>query len=428
MTNPKLARFLFIFALVYAGEMIFSLPFHTTRYFRPTFLDVFNFSNTQLGDVFAFYGITAMFSYYVGGPIADRFSPRGLMVFSLVATAAGGLYLMTIPSFAGTALVFGWWGVTTIFLFWAAMIRAAREWGGDLSQGLAFGILDGGRGIVASAMAVFAVMLLAGYMPDDANLASDAERLEGFRAVVMFYSASTLAAAVLIWLIMPPMTPTAFDRRPSPVSGMLQVMRRPIAWTHALVIIAAYCGYKGLDNYSLYAVQVLGMDEVEAARFTAYAGYLRPVGGVVAGIAADRIGAALTSGVSFLLLIVIYGMLAIAVPSPVWTNIIFANLLVSYLAVYAFRGLYYALLEETRVPKHLTGTTVGFVAFLGYTPDAFFGPVTGRILDAAPGLQGHQNFFLFLTATSLIGLIAIIVLAALNRRDRGSGVSDAAAA
>lgn len=416
MSNSKLSRFLFIVALVYAGEMIFSLPFHTTRYFRPTFLDVFNFSNTQLGYVFFFYGITAMFSYYVGGPLADRFSPRGLMVFSLVATAAGGLYLLTIPNFAGTAFIFGWWGVTTIFLFWAAMIRAAREWGGDMSQGLAFGILDGGRGIVASAMAIFAVMFLAGFMPDDANLATDEERLAGFRAVIIFYSASTLLAALLIWLIIPPMKPPAFENRPTPFKGVAQVMRRPISWTHALVIIAAYCGYKGLDNYSLYAVQVLGMDEVEAARFTAFAGYLRPVGCVIAGIAADRVGAALTSGISFALLILIYGILAVAVPSAFWTNIIFANLLVSYLAVFAFRGLYYALLQETRVPRHLTGTTVGFVAFLGYTPDAFFGPVTGHILDASPGLPGHQHFFLFLMIMSVVGLIAIIGLSALNRR------------
>ncbi|MBT8079841.1 MAG: MFS transporter [Gammaproteobacteria bacterium] len=416
MNNQRLSRVLFIFALVFAGEMIFSLPFHTTRYFRPTFLDVFDFSNTQLGDVFAFYGVTAMFSYYIGGPIADRFSPRGLMVFSLATTSAGGLYLLTVPGFVGTATVFGWWGITTIFLFWAAMIRATREWGGDLSQGLAFGILDGGRGIIAAAMAVFAVTVFALYMPDDARLASDAERLAGFRSVIIFYSGSTLLAAVLVWLIIPPMTPPPFDRRPSPLNGMLQVMRRPVAWTHALVIIAAYCGYKGLDNYSLYAVQVLGMDEVEAARFTAWAGYLRPVGCIAAGIVADRVGAALTSGVSFVLLIVIYGVLSFAAPSPFWTNVIFANLLVSYLAIYAFRGLYYALLEETRVPKHLTGTTVGFVAFLGYTPDAFFGPVTGRILDAAPGLPGHQNFFLFLTLMSFLGLIAVIALAALNRR------------
>ena len=57
---------------------------------------------------------------------------------------------------------------------------------------------------------------------------------------------------------------------------MVSVMRRPIVWAQAGIIICAYCGFKGLDNYSLYAVQVLGMNEVEAAKFTAYASYLRP--------------------------------------------------------------------------------------------------------------------------------------------------------
>jgi hypothetical protein len=46
--------------LVLAGEIIFGLPFHLARFFRPTYLDVFNISNTNLGDVYAVYGLTAM--------------------------------------------------------------------------------------------------------------------------------------------------------------------------------------------------------------------------------------------------------------------------------------------------------------------------------------------------------------------------------
>ena len=46
--------------LVLAGELIFSLPFHITRYFKPAVLDVFQITNTNLGDAFAFYGILAL--------------------------------------------------------------------------------------------------------------------------------------------------------------------------------------------------------------------------------------------------------------------------------------------------------------------------------------------------------------------------------
>ncbi|MEJ2595775.1 MAG: MFS transporter [bacterium] len=124
LKNPS--RWLTIFSLVFAGEMIFSLPFHIARYFRPMLLEVLDLSQTQLGDVQAVYGIMAMIAYFPGGMLADRFSARKLMTLSLFATAAGGLYFASLPGQYGLFMVFGWWGVTTVFLFWAALIKATR--------------------------------------------------------------------------------------------------------------------------------------------------------------------------------------------------------------------------------------------------------------------------------------------------------------
>ena len=47
----------------------------------------------------------------------------------------------------------GFFGVTTILFFWAALIRATRDWGGNNAQGRAFGLLDGGRGLLAALLA-----------------------------------------------------------------------------------------------------------------------------------------------------------------------------------------------------------------------------------------------------------------------------------
>ncbi len=409
-------KFTFMLVLVLAGELIFGLPFHTTRFFRPTFLEVFNFSNTQLGDVFAVYGITAMLAYFPGGVIADRFSPRLLMTISLFATAAGGVYMATIPGEVQMAMLYGFWGVSTVLLFWAAMISATRAWGGDLSQGKAFGILDGGRGLVAAAFAVFVVAVFSTYMPAEVELASAAQRREGFRMVILLYSAATAVTGGLIWLVIPDSVVSGSSVRSNPLAGMASVLRRPIVWAQAAIIICAYSAFKGTDNYSLYAVEVLGMDEVAAAKFTAYAAYLRPVGAVAAGLLADRFSSSRMVAISFLLLTVSYGFLAIAVPSSAWMNLIFANLLVSYLAVFALRGIYFALLHETKTPKHLTGSTVGLVSLVGYTPDIFFAPIGGRILDNAPGLVGHQNYFIFLTGISVIGMLVVALLVWLNRR------------
>ena len=408
-------RFFYMLALILAGEMIFGLPFHTARFFRATYLEAFGFSNTQLGDIFAVYGITAMLTYFPGGAIADYFSARTLMTVSLFATAAGGLYMATFPGELQMALLYGYWGVTTIFLFWAAMLRATREWGGDQSQGKAFGILDGGRGLAAAGFALFAAVAFSHYMPADANLVTDAGRREGFRTVILLYSAAPAIAGCLTWWLLPKTDGSVANSRHNPLAGMLVVIRRPIVWAQAGIIICAYCGFKGLDNYSLYAVQVLGMDEVEAAKFTAYASYLRPVAAVVAGVVADRFTASRVIAITFLTLVVSYGGLAVAMPVTSWLNFIYINILVSFFAVFALRGVYFALLNEIKTPKYLTGTTIGMVSFIGYTPDIFFAAIAGRILDAAPGLPGHQHYFMFLSGIAVVGVLVALWLMWLNR-------------
>jgi len=408
-----------MFALVVAGEVVFGLPFHTARFFRPTLLEVFGFTNTQLGDLFAVYGITAMLSYFPGGALADCFPARSLLTTSLFATAAGGLFMATIPTAMPMGLLYGFWGITTIFLFWGALIRATRDWGGERSQGLAFGVLDGGRGLVAAGFALAAVGALSLYLPLDGLLDAGAERRQGLRTVILLYTAATAACAVLSWFLLeePPL-PAAPRRAPLPET-MLAVLRRPAVWAQAAVIVCAYCAFKGLDNYSLYAVQVLGYGEVEAARLTAWASYLRPLAAVATGLAADRFSTGRAIAAAFAGLVACYLLLAAATPTPPWLPVIYVNFFASFFAAFALRAVYFALLEETRTPRPLTGATVGAVSFIGFTPEIFFAPVTGRILDQAPGLPGHQHYFMFLAVVAAAGLAAIGELFRLRRSSAG---------
>jgi MFS family permease len=126
-----------LLVLIIAGETVFLLPFVVARIFRPTLLDVFNLTNLQLGSAFSIYGLVAMISYLLGGPLADRYSARRLMALALVATSLGGLLFAMVPSLSILNALYAFWGMTTILLFWAALIRATREWGGIDAQGKA---------------------------------------------------------------------------------------------------------------------------------------------------------------------------------------------------------------------------------------------------------------------------------------------------
>lgn len=395
--------------------MVFGLPFHTVRFFRPTILEVFGFTNTQLGFVMAVYGITAMLSYFPGGTLADRFPARNLLCLSLVTTAAGGLYMATLPGMAVSAFIFGFWGVTTIFLFWGALIRATREWGGETSQGAAFGILEAGRGITSALFASLAVAIFAIYMPEDSDLVTAADREAGLRAVYLSYSIAAIVAGALVWFALPKTESVAAERQ-NPFANMLVVIRKPIVWAHAGVIVCAYCCFRASDLFGQYANVALGWDEVSASRLSSYGAYIRPVAALAAGVIADRFDATRSIVVAFAILICTFVAMSLLQPGVAVTGIIIANIATSLFAVFALRGIYFALLQETKTPRHITGATVGLVSFVGYTPDFFFPWLTGVILDADGGFEGFRNMFFLIAAIAATGVAVVFCLTWLNRR------------
>ena len=72
--------------------------------------------------------------------------------------------------------------------------------------------------------------------------------------------------------------------------------------------------------------------------------------------------------------------------SPAAPAIGYANLVIACLGVYALRGHYFALLEQTRVRHAVTGAPVGLISLIGDTPDILVGPIAGRLLDNYPGV------------------------------------------
>lgn len=405
-------------AIVIAGEMIFALPFQTVRFFRPTYLDVFGITNTELGDLFAAYGIVAMLAYFPGGALADRYSPRALITLSLIATSLGGLYMASLPGYSGMLALYGFFGVSTVFLLWGAMLRVVRDWGGETSQGLAYGLLDGGRGLVAVLAAAIAIPILALSLPEIVESATREEQRAGFRQVILGYTCLTLCAAALTaWLVPGERYVRASDASTRLMKNMREVLGRPVLWANAGIIVAAYCAFKGIDSYALYAVDVLGKDQLEAARMMRDASLLRPVAAITAGLLADRFTGSRLIAIIFALLTASYAVLATNAEGG---GFVFLNLLATMCFAFALRAVYFALMNENRIPLSLTGAAVGFVSFVGFTPEFFFGPVTGRILDANPGVQGHLDYFLFLACVAAAGVMITLVMIRLNARARAA--------
>ena len=256
-----------IVALVAAGETVFLLPFVLTRIFRPTFLDVFGIDNLELGTAFSAYGVVAMASYFLGGPLADRFPARNLIALALAATGIGGLVLAQIPSVAVLYAIWAFWGLTTILLFWAALLRATREWGGPAAQGRAYGLLEGGRGLLAAVLASGTVLLFAAVLPSDASSATPEETARGLRAVIYLAIFVVFAVSVWVWYAIPAGAPrqAADERSRTLLTDIVAAGRLPTVRLQAVIVVCAYTGYKATDDFSLLARDALGFDDVQAS-------------------------------------------------------------------------------------------------------------------------------------------------------------------
>ena len=410
-TQTVLHRSVTMLLLICIGEAIYILPFVIARVFRPTLLNVFQLTNLELGSAFAVYGVVAMISYLPGGPLADRFESRGMMTFALLTTAIGGIAMATIPSPRILALIYGYWGLTTILLFWAPLIRATRVWGGSIQSGRAFGLLDGGRGLVAAIIGSVSVIVFASWLPEDVTTTTAAERTTAFSRVIILYSVVTAVAGLLVWICLPPEDRATGNRpvRAPMLPAMRRVLRLPTVWLQALIVMCAYVGYKGLDNVALYAHETMGFDEVQAAALSAKLLWVRPFAAIGAGLIGDRCGVSLLAAVSFVLAACGSAVVAVGLIQPGMLVGLYLTLCATSGGVYALRGLYFAIMDEGSIPMAETGAAVGIVSLVGYTPDIFIGPVIGKLLDQSPGATGHQHVFAVLSLFFMVGLIASIL-------------------
>lgn len=397
--------------LILAGEAVFILPFVLPRIFRPTVLDVFQLSNVQLGFCFSVYGLTAMVSYLIGGPLADKYPPRKLIAVALWMTALGGFLYVQYPEVWLLQILYGWWGFTTIFLFWAPMIKATRIWGGINAQGKAFGFLDGGRGLIGALFGLLGVLIFSFFLFEEPANASLDDRKSAFTYVIYTASVIIILIGVLVWLFM-----KSENNEEDVVLERIswqeikEVLKLPSVWLLMIIILCGYVGYKITDIISQYAEEVMLYNQVDSAKVGTLLQFLRPTTGILIGLIADRLRITWLLFMSFVLTLLGGVLFASGIIAPTTTMLFFMSVIVVAAGVYATRSLYFGVMVVGKIPLTLTGTAVGLISLIGYTPDVFAGPAYGMLLDAHPGEEiGHQHVFLMLSAFALVGAIAAFV-------------------
>lgn len=380
-------------------------------------LQAFSISNTELGTYFSVYGIVAMISYFFGGPLADRYPARNLMSIALVLTGLGGLLMSMIPSGGVMILLYGFWGATTILLFWSALIKATREWGGDNFQGRAFGWLEAGRGTIAALLGTFSVLVFSGSNNNEFANPGSVDVVDRFQSVVLFTAFVTIGVGLLVWRLVPASN-SSQSTETIKWKQLKFVLQIPSLWWVSLIIICAYTGYKITDDFSLYANEVLGYNETNSAGLASLALWMRGIVAFISGYLADKFKGSR---------IIVYGFGLTALGgvglATGWFEsalfLLIINLLFVMIGIYGVRALYFTLVEEAKIPIYYTGTAVGIVSVLGFTPEVFMSPWMGYILDHNPGAEGHRLVFLVLVGFAIIGVMGTLRFRVVSRLLKG---------
>ncbi|MFR9059045.1 MFS transporter [Eubacterium callanderi] len=126
-------RFLILFTLILAGSTMYELPYLSYSYYD-VIIRALDITNTQLGTLMSIFGLVAMFGYFPGGWVADRFKSKYLLTFSLISITICGVILSTFPPFPVLAVIYAWYGFSTSVIFWSAMLKATRQLGDSSEQ------------------------------------------------------------------------------------------------------------------------------------------------------------------------------------------------------------------------------------------------------------------------------------------------------
>lgn len=382
--------------LMLAGESIYMLPY-MRKTFQTSMEAVFQISSTEVGLLNSMFGVLALICYFPSGWVADRFSVRSLLSISLMATGLGGAMIFFVSSFYGLMAIHAFWGITSILTFWSALIKATRNWGSPKEQGKSFGLLDAGRGAVAAILASLATLLFA----YGANTAM------GLYRVIALYSAVPFLTGILLWFILPKEADEGEQEGKEKLkSGDLKrILSRPAVWLLALVIFCAYILYLGSYDLPAFAEKGYDRSKTFGATLGTVRDWMRPVAAIAAGLIADRFRASRTISATFGILVFSFASLALVDPGLGWMGLLWVQVILVASAVFALRGVYFALLEEIRIPRGLTGSTVGIVSFIGFTPDFFGHLLSGWFVDYYEGVPGYRYYFAFLAVVALIGVV-----------------------
>ncbi len=422
MEKEKLRRYLQFLLVVLAAGAIFPLIYLKTNY-QETILEVFGMSLQQLNTIYSILGMVFVVGYFPSGILSDKFSAKKLLAVSLFGTAIGGFWFAQVPSYTSVVLIFCIWGIFSVFTFWSSHMKLVKLLAKENEEGKFFGILDGGRGVVEAVLASIAIMIFSGIL---GNSLAFEDKKAAIVAVIYMYSVALFIVAVLIAIFVEddkkillktasPSEKVDFMNKMK-LSDIMKLFKNKYVYLHGGIIFMGYAVFWTVYYLGGFLETNVGVNPVTVGTIMVIVLWMRPVGGVIGGFLADKIGktttimGALTGAGACLAIIAL-------LPVTLGSTIFYALIILLAVFLYAIRGTYWCLLGESKIDNAIMGTAIGVISFIGYLPDIILPAYNSFLFNTFGGNGGYNAYFISSAVLGAAGVVLVLIYAKMSREE-----------
>nr|WP_288792879.1 MFS transporter [uncultured Eubacterium sp.] len=401
--GSKVRLYLTIVFLGMAGGSIYCLPYMRNILYDAQ-MKASGITNMQLGLFMTMYAIGNTISYIPGGILADKISPKKALVVSLLVETALGIVYAFYPTYVISLAVWFGFSLTSAFIFWSALMKTVRLVGAEDQQGFFYGLyyaFNGLSGAATNAIAMWAY-----------NRAGD-DVILGFRfATITLAVIPGLVAVGLLFLLNDKMLRGDSESEDekfhlNQVGGLLKNSQ---LWLFAIVVMVGYGLYSSVAYFTPYLTAVKGISISDSGMVSILRNNVSLLMAPIGGIIADKVfkSTAKWIAVSMGIVAVLY-IVCMMLPDSMSGSAANAYTVLPSFMTMMMYGTLFSIMSEVKLPKVVTGTAIGLASMIGYSPDFWYSPLFGHLIDAN-GNAGYNMIFIFLIITCIIGIIVCLII------------------
>jgi hypothetical protein len=243
------------------------------------------------------------------------------------------------------------------------------------------------------------------------------ESLFGIRVTMGIVGGFLILMGILTWIFLPEedflKSETAVGKSKESLQGVIKCLKTPQLWLVGFMGMGVYAVYMGCSFFLPFLQDVLMVPVLLVAAFgIASSNWVRMISGPISGFAANRLFKSSTALMRLLFFIgIIFLAIIIMVPkntSLVWPITIL--LIVLQVVVYMLRGVYYAPIGESGIPKSISGSAMAVAILMIQSPMLWAFALYGYLIDKYPGGKGFMIIFIIMISLYGVGFIASSIL------------------